>query len=106
MTWTKKNSVRSRFERPSAACHGALDGYRDERRRIFFERIAAKNDQVCKFADFNRAFQIFFVRGVSAIQRADANRLYHSDALFWSPDVAFHVRARDFRLERHHGNEL
>src|SRR5439155_9150784 len=47
-----------------------------------------------------------FVPGVRDIERADSNRFFDRDALLWSPDVALPVRARDFRLERHHGNEF
>ena len=77
-------------------------GIRDERRRVLAERVAAQHDQVRELAGLERPLEGLLERGVSAVERADADRFFDADALASAPDGPVHVRAGDFGLQRHH----
>src|SRR5258708_28329789 len=74
------------FEGPAAAGHGALDGDGDERRGIFFEGIAAENDEIGELPCFDGALEVLFVRSVGAIDGAYANGFFHGNFLLWAPN--------------------
>src|SRR5215472_5275517 len=80
--------VASGFVGPATTEHGALDGNGDERRKVFADWVAAKDHEVGEFAGGDGAFDFFLVGGMRAVERADTDRLLHSDALIRTPDVA------------------
>src|SRR6266404_572852 len=81
-----------RLKCPAAASHGAFDGDGDERRGIFLEGVAAENDKIGELARFDGTFQIFFIRGVGAVDGADADRFFNRNFLLGSPNIALRVR--------------
>ncbi len=50
----------------------------------------------------NRSFTLLFIRGVSAIEGADADRFLDGDALISTPHISLGISAGNFGLESHH----
>ncbi len=69
-----------------AAKHRSLQRNFDQRRRLDARRVLRQHDQIGKLAGFDRAFDVFRVRGVSAMQLPQ--RIASSTVIRWfAPQV-------------------